>query len=436
MNFLDLLQTASSNMLKSKVRTLLTIIAIFIGAMTITLTNGIGTGIKSYLNQQVGNLGATNVLSIQLKDKSAPGPSTASSAPTAYNPNQKTALARAGGRGGGDKVLLMTTKDVNSIKSVPNVTSATAVRGISPDYIMGTSGKYQFSVEQQYGATTAAMATGTGVSNSSTQNQISIPGNYVSSLGYSSNRAIIGKTVTIGITSAEGNQSITTAVVTGVQQANLIGDSTTFANTALANQLLNIQSTGLPTATADSFSTVEATFPTNLTAAQITTLKNSLSAKGYTGQTIKDTENTIFTAIDAIIIVFDMFGVIALLAASFGIVNTLFMSVQERTKEIGLMKALGMSPRKIFLLFSIEAVLIGFWGSILGVGFAALLGKAIDAVASHGFLKDFTGLSLLTFPLSTIAIVVLGIMAIAFLAGTLPALRASRKDPIDALRYE
>jgi putative ABC transport system permease protein len=144
----------------------------------------------------------------------------------------------------------------------------------------------------------------------------------------------------------------------------------------------------------------------------------------------------VFTALNVIIVVFDMFGVIALLAASFGIVNTLLMSIQERTKEIGLMKALGMSPRRIFTLFSIEAILIGFWGSVLGVGFAALLGKVVNTIGQHGFLKDFTGLSLLTFPLTTIIVVVIGIMLIAFLAGTLPAIRASKKDPIEALRYE
>lgn len=438
MNFIDLFQTASSSMRRSKARTFLTIIAIFIGAMTITLTNGIGTGIKSYLNRQVGNLGATNVLQIQLTDKtSAHGPSSATSTPAAYNPNQKTAISGGGGgHGGGDKQLLMSSKDVSTIESIPNVTSAMPARGISPDYIMGTSGKYQLSLAQQFGSTTADMLTGKGVDDSSTQNQVSVPESYVSSLGYSSNQAIIGKTVVIAITSAEGKQSTVTATVTGVQQKSLIGAAAAYANTALANQLYTIQSTGLPAATANSFSTVEATFPANLTVAQITTLKNDLQAKGYTGQTIKDMENTIFTAINVIIIVFDMFGVIALLAASFGIINTLYMSVQERTKEIGLMKALGMSPRRIFALFSIEAMLIGFWGSVLGVGFAALIGKVVNTIGQHGFLKDFSGLSLLTFPLTTVAAVVLGIMFIAFLAGTLPALRASRKDPIEALRYE
>ncbi|HUY85053.1 MAG TPA: FtsX-like permease family protein [Candidatus Dormibacteraeota bacterium] len=432
MKSIDLLQTASSNMLRSKARTLLTVIAIFIGAMTITLTNGIGTGIKSYLNRQIGNLGATNVMMIQLTDKNAPGPGSASSAPAAYNPQQKT---QASGMRGEVRQLVMTSRDISTIKSIPNITSATPEHVLSADYIMGTGGKYQLSLQQQFGSTTADMLTGRGVGIASAQNQITLPDNYVSPLGYT-DQTIIGKPITIGITSAEGKQSTVVATVTGVQQKTLIGASAAFINTALANQLYAIQSTGLPSATADSFSSVEATFPTSLTDAQITTLKNALSAKGYSGQTIKDRENTVFTVINVIIIVFDMFGAIALLAASFGIINTLFMAVQERTKEIGLMKALGMSPKRIFTLFSIEAALIGFWGSALGVGFAALLGKVINTVATKGFLKDFPGLTLLTFPLTTVVAVIVGIMLIAFLAGTLPAFRASRKDPIEALRYE
>jgi putative ABC transport system permease protein len=434
MNYLDLLQTASSSMVRSKARTILTIIAIFIGAMTITLTNGIGSGIKTYLTKQIGNLGSTNVLEIQLTNKNAAGPGAASNGPAKYNPNQK--VTASGGHGPGDKQLLMSSKDISAITSIPNITSAVPERALSPDYIKGTGGQYQLSLQQQFGATTADMLAGKGVDNTSSQNQITVPQSYVNSLGYSSNQAAIGQLVTIAISSASGNQSTATATVVGVQQKAIIGGSSAYSNTVLANQLYALQSAGLPTAAADSFTTVEATFPSSSTPTQITALKDALNAKGYDGQTIKDRENTIITAINVIIYVFDLFGAIALLAASFGIINTLFMAVQERTKEIGLMKALGMSPGRIFTLFSIEAVLIGFWGSVLGVGFAALLGKLINTIGSHGFLKDFTGLSLLTFPLSTIAAVIGGIMLIAFLAGTLPALRASRKDPIEALRYE
>src|SRR5665213_3622811 len=123
MKFIDLALTASSSLFRSKARTFLTIIAIFIGAMTITLTNGIGTGIKSYLNKQIGNLGATNVLTIQLTSTSSSGPSSATSAPLAYNPNQRIAVSGGRGPGGGDKQILMSSKDISTIGTVPNISS-------------------------------------------------------------------------------------------------------------------------------------------------------------------------------------------------------------------------------------------------------------------------------------------------------------------------
>jgi putative ABC transport system permease protein len=436
MSFIDILLTASANMLRNKTRTILTIIAIFIGAMTITLTNGIGSGIKTYLNKQIGNLGATNLLEIQV---STPA-SRPSSGPAKYNPNQKVSVASIGGGGGGggarDRQYLMSQSDINKIKSIPNIMSVMPERSLAPEYIMGTGSKYQVSISQQYGATTAQMQAGGGVSSTSNQHQITIPADYVGPLGYSSNQSIINQTVTIGVENAEGKQTTLSATVVGVQQKSLIGDVVSYSNQSLADAIYSFQTEGLPAATANSYTAVVAIFPTNLTQNQINTIKSTLTTDGYTGQTVKDAENTIFTAIDAIIIVFDMFGLIALLAATFGIINTLFMAVQERTKEIGLMKALGMNPKRIFLLFSIEAVLIGFWGSALGVAMAALIGDVVNTIGRHGFLKDFPGLSLLTFPPKTIFTVIIGIMIIAFLAGTLPALRASRKDPISALRYE
>ena len=100
------------------------------------------------------------------------------------------------------------------------------------------------------------------------------------------------------------------------------------------------------------------------------------------------------------------------------------------------MKAMGMNAKRIFLLFSLEAVLIGFWGSLIGVIVAEVIGTAANQIVSTGFLKDLPGLHLLIFPVKNVAETMLLIMAIAFLAGTLPAWRASRQSPIDALRYE
>ena len=134
--------------------------------------------------------------------------------------------------------------------------------------------------------------------------------------------------------------------------------------------------------------------------------------------------------------VLDAFAVIALLAAGFGIVNTLLMSVQERTREIGLMKAMGMTGGKVFALFSFEAIFIGFLGSAIGAAVAIGVGSLLSGRLAAGPLAALPGLNILLFnPLSILAIVLV-VMAIAFLAGTLPARRAAQQDPIQALRYE
>ena len=127
---------------------------------------------------------------------------------------------------------------------------------------------------------------------------------------------------------------------------------------------------------------------------------------------------------------------LSLFAACFGIINTLYMSVQERTREIGLMKALGMSKRKIFILFSFEAILIGFLGSLLGIVSAQLLGSGINSIASSGFLEELSGLKLVDISLMTASTISLSIMLVAFIAGTFPAKKAAKLDPIIALRHE
>lgn len=140
--------------------------------------------------------------------------------------------------------------------------------------------------------------------------------------------------------------------------------------------------------------------------------------------------------IDAIVLVLNGFAIIALLAAGFGIVNTLLMSVKERTREIGLMKAMGLGGGSIFTMFSMEAVFIGFLGSAIGAGAAILIGTIVNGVLAGGVLSELPGLTLIAFAPATILGIIALVMGIAFVAGSIPALRAARQDPIESLRYE
>ena len=430
MKTIDVLKTASSNMLQSKLRTFLTVIAIFVGALTLTLTNGIGSGISNYIDKQVSNLGAKDLMVIRAADLTTTTPTT--SGPKEYNPN------RTVGTGfGGNTVTVMTTKDIAKIKAVPGILSVQAMRTATPDYITTTGAKkFEASLTTYFDGTNLTMDAGSQPTDGTATPQAVLPVEYVSALGLSSSADAVGKTVMIGITDALGVQSEYSVTVVGVEQKTIIGDGGIVANQPLIDALYAIQSKGLPTASTDQFLMAAARFDPSYTDAQIITLEGKLKDAGFNGTTIQDQIGILKQVIHGIVIVFDVFGIIALIAASFGVINTLLMAVQERTKEIGLMKAMGMGSGQIFLLFSTEAILLGFWGSLLGVLAAMGIGGVVNHIAQNGFLKDFDGLHLLAFPAQSVLSIMVIIMVIAFLAGTLPARRASKLNPIDALRYE
>jgi putative ABC transport system permease protein len=131
-------------------------------------------------------------------------------------------------------------------------------------------------------------------------------------------------------------------------------------------------------------------------------------------------------------------GGLALLVAALGVANTMMMAIYERTREIGVLKALGASSREIRAMFTVEAAMLGLLGGIFGLIFGTLLGRLVDWIG-HRFLiaEGVTGIGQLSVVPWWLAIGSLLFAAfIGVAAGLYPAARAARLDPVTALRHE
>jgi ABC-type lipoprotein release transport system permease subunit len=141
--------------------------------------------------------------------------------------------------------------------------------------------------------------------------------------------------------------------------------------------------------------------------------------------------------------IMDIFGVIILVIAGIGILNMLLMAVYERTREIGLLGALGMKPRHISNLFLLEGALIGLVGLAFGVVFGLIINITLGQIgldySQFTSITEYTALIneriYPTFGLEKIIQRTLTVVIIATLAAFLPAREAARNEPAEALHY-
>ena len=149
-----------------------------------------------------------------------------------------------------------------------------------------------------------------------------------------------------------------------------------------------------------------------------------------TFEQILESFSNIFDVVQAVLV---GIAAISLLVGGIGIMNTMYTSVLERTKEIGTMKAVGAKNSDILKIFLFESGLLGFVGGAIGIGIGIGLGKAAEYIATN-----FLGTELLK--ASTSTGLILGALAFSFcigtLSGILPAMQAAKLRPADALRHE
>jgi len=132
-----------------------------------------------------------------------------------------------------------------------------------------------------------------------------------------------------------------------------------------------------------------------------------------------------------------LIGSIALAVSSLGIVNTMVMSILERTREIGVMKAIGGSDADVRGIFLVEAAAIGLAGGVVGIALGWTVGRAINIAANIYIEREGgTAATLFSMPWWLVASAIGFSILVSLMAGSYPAARAARLDPIRALRHD
>ena len=434
MRLTDIIKRANHNLWRNRSRTILTTLAITVGSLTIMLTVGINAGVNGYIDKQVESTGGNDIIEVMPKgiaDRMSSMMTLGATEVQEYRSNQ-----------GQSQQVSLTDRDLAGIKRLKGVKLAKLSDLLYPSYITrdrDEAKKYKLTVGPLAASSIKLdLAAGRSVRIDGSEAEAILPDRYLEPLGFSSAKQAIGQMVRVGVPHRLGGQIDEVKIrIVGVQNQSIVGFGRVFLNDAAGRLISSAYLTGMPEALQSQHGLIIIQVkPGYESKEKLAQIKQELTNMGYSSISEDDYISSIKLFFNAITVILTIFGVIALITASIGIVNTLLMSVQERTREIGLMKAMGLSSGWIFALFSLEAVSLGFWGGMLAAGLAVVIKQTVNPWAGRNFLSGLPGFNLIELnPLYVGAIVVI-VMVVAFLAGTLPAKRATKQDPIQALRYE
>lgn len=166
-------------------------------------------------------------------------------------------------------------------------------------------------------------------------------------------------------------------------------------------------------------------------------VRATIEAMGYGTVSVVDTVAQIDNLFATFRLIMGVIGMVALTVAALGMFNTLTVSLLERTREVGLMKAMGMKEREVKELFLTESMIMGFYGGVLGILLGYLAGKLISVLLSTISVSHGLGfLDVAAIPLGFVMLVIVLSIIVGVFTGWYPAKRATNISALNALRYE
>lgn len=454
MKRIDIMKRAGRNLRQAKGRTFLTSLAIAVGAFTLTMALAAGQGTRDYADKLLQNNIDPQAMFI-VKDKSL-FEQGGTVGLREYDPDVSTSSS---GRPG-TTIKQLNESDIAYFNKRGDLTDIIPVYTLSPKWVefQGNTKKYIGSVDYYDATILNETKAGTlpSLGSQIADNEATVPQKYAEILGVEA-QALIGKTVSVTFV-----QQATTASDEQIQQAFLSGGTQAVQNLLTPQEKTFTYTIRAVTKTPTmSFSATPRIF-ISANSARIAnnyqtegttgfgkymgvsalvksgsspdTVKSDLETHGYASQTAKDAQSILFTIVNTLQGIVAGFGLLTLLASLFGIINTQYISVLERTSQIGLMKALGMSKKAIAKLFRYEAAWIGLLGGLIGAVTAFIVGTLTNPAISKAL--DIGDDRILEFVWWQIAAMIGALVLIAIIAGWLPSRKAARLDPIEALRTE
>jgi len=404
MRIFELVGLAVSRLGTSRLRSMLTMLGIIIGVASVVALVSVGQGASSGITNQINSLG-TNLLTVNAGASFAGFTRGAAGSATTLTSDDGAAIAQISGVAAIAPELSTSQFVVNGDKN-----TTTTILGTTQDYPTVRAydiwqGRFLTDTSDEQALRVAAIGSTTaddlGLTASSIGTQIKIGG--------------VPFTV-IGILQSKGTTSANSA-----DDQIMVPISTLKRYFTGASD--SVRSIGVSVATADQMSTVKS---------EITTLleqRHNIAAGASDDFSVADQTQLLSTATSVYsLLTILLAGVasISLVVGGIGIMNIMLVSVRERTREIGIRKAIGAHNRDILTQFLVEALVLSLLGGFIGIVVGLIASAVIAAVAGWGFTFD---------PLILVVATVFSLI-VGVVFGVWPARQAARLDPIAALRFE
>jgi len=414
MKIKDLVELSITNITHRKLRAWLTLLGIVIGVAALVSIVSLGQGLSTTVNSSLGDFGS-DIITLSAGFNRASG-------------------GDFGGFRGRDFGVIsstdspeLTKKDILVLKKNSNIKSImeSVSENLEVEYLSKKSTTQIQGINQQYWNDFYSYDFDSG-------RKLNVSDGYAVVIGYSVANTRFDKVITIGRKISIDGKSFS---VVGILKEGESDNSIIIPLEVMW---------GMTDKEKDTYSQIKAklineegteTTIAELDAALLISRKVTASKKDFTISSPLAMQEQIQSITSTMTLFLAAIAAISLIVGAIGIANSMFTSVLEKIKEIGIMKALGATDGEVMKMFMIESALFGFVGGVIGVVFG-MLGSALLGYLLSGSGGPTAMLSNTSVTPEIVIVAILLSVGIGFFSGVLPARSASKLKPIDALRYE